>query len=260
MLVELGCTVSTSASYTGRDGTYWAACAYLERDLAEHAALGLPIDGGVGYTNHARDAHGGEGYWDAWREFGFRGFRANLSGALTAYHWHINGLPHRLRYRGLQFVPSINVDGALRGQGLYHSAAVYSETSMGMWRIESDTARELSGPNNEWMTNAAWRAEKGVVAIRRLLSAAVDVALFQPCAFQGTFYAHPADSVVWVEDVEGGLSMSPFVGTPGNQTWSGTFVYWKELLLALDEVIRVVSDYLKWGTMSELMELREMVG
>ncbi len=258
-LVELDCTTSDAVSYTGRDGTYWAACVYLERDLAEHALLGLPIDGRVGYTNHARDAHGGEGYWDAWVEFGFRGFRVVLHSQLTPYHVHINGLPHRLRYRGLQFVPSVSVDGSIAGQGLYHSAATYESTSLGLWRLESPTARELSGTNNEWMNNATWRAEKGVVAIRRLLSAAVDLCLYSVCAYQGTFYLHPAGEVVWVEDVEGGLNHSPFVGEAGNQTWSGTFIYLKELLLALDEVVQVLSDYLKWGTISELMELRETV-
>ena len=34
----------------------------------------------------------------------------------------------------------------------------------------------------------------------------------------------------------------------------------KEHLLALDAVVQVLSDYLKWGTIAELMDLREEVG
>jgi hypothetical protein len=98
-------------SYTGRDGTYWAASVFLERDRAEMAALGLPHHGGdnVRYTNHARDSHGGEGYWDAWVEQGFRGFRAMLAEPPLG-NVHPSGNPYRLRYRGIQFVPSIVTD------------------------------------------------------------------------------------------------------------------------------------------------------
>jgi hypothetical protein len=255
-------SVTTAQNYTGRDGTYWAASVFLERNRAEMAALGLPHHGGdnVRYTNNARDTHGGEGYWDAWVEQGFRGFRVVL-GDVSFGNVHVSGNPHRLRYRGLQFVPSVVTDFTVPAAGFYHNSVSYSDTAFGFWRLEDSTARELSGASNQWMSDANWRREKGVIAIRRWLSAIVDVSLYSACCWQGTFYAHPCAAVAWVEAIEQALAdASPFEGTAGNQYWNGRFISVKEHLLALDAVVQVLSDYLKWGTITELLNLREEVG
>jgi hypothetical protein len=252
--------VTTAQNYTGRDGTYWAASVFLERNRAEMAALGLPHHGGdnVRYTNNARDTHGGEGYWDAWAEQGFRGFRVVLVSILSG-NVHVSGNPYRLRYRSLQFVPSIGTDFTLDAAGFYHNSVSYSTTAFSQWGLENGT--ELRGANNEWMNDANWRREKGVIAIRRWLSAIVDMSLYSACCWQGTFYAHPCAAVAWVEAVEQALAdASPFEGTAGNQYWNGRFISVKEHLLALDAVVQVLSDYLKWGTITELLNLREEVG
>jgi hypothetical protein len=252
-------SVTTAQNYTGRDGTYWAASVFLERNRAEMAALGLPHHGGdnVRYTNNARDTHGGEGYWDAWAEQGFRGFRVVL-GDVALGNVHVSGNPHRLRYRGLQFVPSIVTDFTRDAAGFYHNSVSYSATAFGWWGLENGT--ELRGANNEWMSDANWRREKGVIAIRRWLSAIVDVSLYSACCWQGTFYVHPCAAVAWVEAIEQALAdASPFEGDAGNQYWNGRFISVKEHLLALDAVVQVLSDYLKWGTITELMDLRETV-
>jgi hypothetical protein len=253
-------TATTAQNYTGRDGTYWTASVFLERNRAEMAALGLPHHGGdnVRYTNNARDTHGGEGYWDAWVEQGFRGFRVVLHDILSG-NVHASGNPYRLRYRGLQFVPSVVTDFTRNAAGFYHNSVSYGATAFSQWALENGT--ELRGANNEWMNNANWRREKGVIAIRRWLSAIVDVSLYSACCWQGTFYAHPCASVAWVEAVEQALAhASPFEGTAGNQYWNGRFISVKEHLLALDAVVQVLSDYLKWGTITELLNLREEVG
>jgi hypothetical protein len=252
--------VTTASNYTGRDGTYWTASVFLERNRAEMAALGLPHHGGdnVRYTNNARDTHGGEGYWDAWVEQGFRGFRVVLND-VSFGNVHASGNPYRLRYRGLQFVPSVVTDFTRNAAGFYHDSVSYGATAFSQWGLENGT--ELRGANNEWMSNANWRREKGVIAIRRWLSAIVDMSLYSACCWQGTFYAHPCASVAWVEAVEQALAdASPFEGTAGSQYWNGRFISVKEHLLALDAVVQVLSDYLKWGTITELMDLREEVG
>jgi hypothetical protein len=256
-------SVTTASNYTGRDGTYWAASVFLERNRAEMAALGLPHHGGdnVRYTNHARNTHGGEGYWDAWVEQGFRGFRVVLHD-VSFGNVHVSGNPHRLRYRGIQFIPSIVTDFTATAAGFYHSSVSYSDTAFGEWRLEDSTARELSGTGtpNPWMSDANWRREKGVIAIRRWLSAIVDMSLYSACCWQGTFYAHPCAAVAWVEAVEQALAdASPFEGDAGNQYWNGRFISVKEHLLALDTIVQVLSDYLKWGTITELLNLREAV-
>jgi hypothetical protein len=251
--------VTTAQNYTGRDGTYWAASVFLERDRAEMAALGLPHHGGdhVRYTNNARDSHGGEGYWDAWVEQGFRGFRVVLGGAALG-NLHVSGNPYRLRYRSLQFVPSVVMDFTPSAMGFYHNSVSYNDTAFGYWGLENGT--ELRGANNEWMSDENWRREKGVIAIRRWLSAMVDVSLYSACCWQGTFYLHPCSAVAWVEAIEQALAdASPFEGDAGDQYWNGRFISVKEHLLALDAVVQVLSDYLKWGTITELMDLREEV-
>jgi hypothetical protein len=255
-------SVTTASSYTGRDGTYWAASVFLERDRAEMAALGLPHHGGehVRYTNNARDSHGGEGYWDAWVEQGLRGLRVILLDPPLG-NVPPSGNPYQLRYRSIQFVPSIGTDFTPPAAGFYHdnSNIPYSDTAFGAWKLENGT--ELRGANNEWMNDANWRREKGVIAIRRWLSMVVDVSLYNACCWQGTFYVHPCAAVAWVEAIEQALAdASPFEGTAGNQYWNGRFVSVKEQLLALDAVVQVLSDYLKWGTITELMDLREEVG
>jgi hypothetical protein len=250
-------SVTTAQNYTGRDGTYWAASVFLERDRAEMAAMGLPHHGGdnVRYTNHARDTHGGEGYWDAWVEQGFRGFRVLLSSPLAG-NVHVSGNPYRLRYRSIQFVPSVGMDFTPSAAGFYHDSISYSETAFSQWNLENGT--ELRGANNEWMNDANWRREKGIIAIRRWLSAIVDVSLYSACCWQGTFYVHPCAAVAWVEAIEQALAdASPFEGDAGNQYWNGRFISVKEHLLALDAVVQVLSDYLKWGTITELLNLRE---
>jgi hypothetical protein len=244
---------STAAVYDGRDGTYWAAQVFLERNLVEHQLLGLPIDGYVGYTNNARNWHGGEGYWDVWVEHGFRGLRTDTG---NRHHAHPSGIPNRLRYRGLQFVPTLGFDFCQFSTGFYHSAASYDDTAFGHWGLEIGT--ELRGANNEWMTDSMWRREKGVVAIRRYLSAFVDYCLWIACVRQGTFYGHPVESAAWIEPSR--LLQSPWDGIWGNAYWSHSFTPLSELLMALDEVVQVLGDYLKWGTIGELLDLREAVG
>jgi hypothetical protein len=236
---------------------------FLERNRAEMAALGLPHHGGVGYTNNARDTHGGEGYWDAWVEQGFRGFRVVLND-VSFGNVHASGNPYQLRYRGLQFVPSVVTDFTRDAAGFYHKSVSYSTTAFSQWGLENGT--ELRGitdgsGSNQWTDDASWRREKGVVAIRRWLSAIVDVSLYSACCWQGTFYAHPCAAVAWVEAVEQALAdASPFEGDAGSQYWNGRFISVKEHLLALDAVVQVLSDYLQWGTIAELLNLREEVG
>ncbi len=250
---------TTQATATVPTGSYFTACMLLERSLAEHARLGLPIDGGFGYTNHAGNRHGGRGWWEAWRKFGFKGFRWGPGDApeLGAP----NGNPRRLRYRDLDFVPTPLLDLCSAWAGIYHSQATYSDTALGKWKLENGT--ELRGASNEWETNTQWRREKGVMAIRRWLSTILDSWLLWAVVVQGTAYVHPNNSTLHVRRFSdnGWDPLGNWLeGSPGNQVWTGVFNPTKELLVEMDAILTVLSDYLKWGTIQELMQVRSEVG
>lgn len=255
---------TTAATANFQDGCLWTAKMLLERALAEHADLEIPtIHGYVGYTNHARNWHGGEGYWEAFREFGFRGFRVT-GDPVGRRHGHPNGHPYRMRYRELDFVPTVGPDPTFSGIAFYHPAAPYGETLFGKWQMEPTSgpnAYELRGPsappNTEWMTSAEWRAIRGVWAIRRYLACAMDMWLWGACVMNGTGYIHPAEAN-WV-DPNNPLG-EPFTGTWGSVTYTGIFNFVKELFLAMDELVRVLGDYIKWGTIRELLDFRAAVG
>ena len=257
-LLDINPPTTVAQTYNAQDGNYWTACAVIERNIADHRALGLEFFGGaVGYTNHAKNYYGGKGYLAAMRRFGLRGFRVEYN---ERTHSFPPGDPRRLTREGIQFVPTIKLDLCFNIGGLYHSGAVYSDTGFGMHKLESGT--ELRGANNEWMSDpSGWRAEKGVVAIRRYLSAAVDMWLWEALVYRGTAYAHPVEAT-WVASAT--ALEEPFSGVAGNQVWAGAsefsrFHFIKEIFVAMDAVVQLLSDYLKWGTISELMAMRKVV-
>lgn len=251
--LDINPPTTTDATANFQDGCIWTAKMLLERAFAEHADLEIPtIHGYVGYTNHARNWHGGEGYWEAWREFGVKGFRI-VTDYLQGYP---RGHPYRLNYRGIDFVPTVGPDMCFGATGFFHPNATYANTMFGMWSLEPTSganAYELRGPNNEWMSDPAWRAVRGVWAIRRYLSSMMDMWLWSACVLNGTAYIHHSEAN-WI-DPNNPLG-EPFSGTWGSVTYTGVFNFVKELFLAMDELVRVLGDYIKWGTIGELMDFR----
>lgn len=243
---------STSKTYTAREGTRWTARMLIERNKADHDALGLSIKGTAGYTNLAGNRHGGSiGYWETFLENGFRGVRVALqaivdSGNLPA------GDPRNLHYRGLQFVPCVGIDMCIDCTGFYHSSLPYTSTMFGLWALE--TTNELRGANNEWMTSESWRQEKGVTAIRRWMASMMDFWLWTALVLRGTAFCHPSE-VTWNDPAN--ILSEPFTGSPGNLLWTGHFNFIKELMREMDNIISVLGNYLKWGTIGELMDVRE---
>lgn len=255
-LIDYNPPTATAQTYQAQDGNYWTAQVLIERNIADHVALGIDWKGGaVGYTNQAGNLHGGIGFWEVFRSRGWRGLRVDLS---ERRHGYPSGDPRDLRYAGIQFVPTCALDLCQSGAGFYrHASQNYSNTAFGRWAIENGT--ELRGANNEWLTDLAWRQEKGVVAIRRFLAAAVDVWLWTACVLRGTGYAHPLEAT-WV-DANDPVDAEPFSGAAGNQVWAGAANYSRfhfivQLVQAMDTVIGLLSDYLKWGKIDELMAMR----
>ncbi len=232
-------TTTIAEQFAIRDGTVYMARLVLERDLAEAHLLGF-VEWGHGwrYTNNAGNLHGGEGYWETWAELGFRGLRADIG---------INqrppaGDPRQMYYRGLQFVPSTNTDFSRGVQpGLYlpsHSA----QSAVQYWGL--DLLGEIV---SFWETEYPIR---GTIAVRRLLGTIVDTSLWMAGVLRGTTYSHPIGTAPCAPS-------NPLQRALSGADYTGRFNYIVEFFSAIDEAVQVLSDYVKWGTIHELLDLRD---
>jgi hypothetical protein len=227
----------------------------LADEFAEMQALGF-ADGHCGrqrYTNCAGDQTGGEGYWKALIAFGFRGVRRTLlkqianEGNPVPSRWQAHpSLGRQSRYRGLHLVYSTNIewngstppDGSY---GLYNSDRV-DNTVVGFWKL--DTGTEFTA--DTWNDAAVrWKA------YRRAMGLMVGIWLGFALYWRGTVYQHPpswfgADPANPTEAVDTGsdLKVNAIV----------------EILKAMRAVQQVLSDYLRFGSPSDIMDLREEVG
>jgi hypothetical protein len=142
-----------------------------------------------------------------------------------------------LQYRGLQFVPTGGGDAGNVANGT----------------IESQWHLVASGETLPNRLSAGGDGSREVIILRRYLSHVMDVWLTCTLLLRGTLYVHP-DNVSWNDPNRAVGEM--FSGSWGSVVWSGVFNFVKELLLAMDEIIGLLPDYLKWGSVEELLEFR----
>jgi len=222
----------------------------LDDEFDEMRALSFP-DGHCGvqrYTNAAGDNTGGEGYWKALLAKGFRGIRftnpySNDGNSSPQYKQvHPTG-GRRNRYRGLIFVPASRNDwflGSYGSYGLYRSGT--NDTAVGVYKLDlggSDLADYSTNPATRWKV------------YRRVIGDMVGFWLLYALRFRGTVYMHPqswfgasVSDPTGVVDTGDDLKVNPMV----------------ELLKAMREVQQVLSAYLRFGSPTEVMDLRETVG
>jgi hypothetical protein len=234
----------------------------LADEFAEMQALGF-ADGHCGrqrYTNCAGDQTGGEGYWKALIAFGFRGVRRTLlkqmanEGNPVTSRWQVHpGLGRRSRYRGLHFVYSTQIDWNAStppdgSYGLYRSDRE-GNTVVGYWKL--DAGRDATPPEPEF-TEETWNdAAVRWKAYRRAMGLMVGLWLGFALYWRGTVYQHPPS---W------------FGADPANPTDvvdTGTDLKVNaivEILKAMRDVQQVLSAYLRFGSPSDVMDLREEVG
>jgi hypothetical protein len=228
----------------------------LADEFAEMQALGF-ADGYCGrqrYTNCAGNQTGGEGYWKALIAFGFRGVRRSITGGQIANdgnpdpsRWQVHpGLGRQSRYRGLHFVHSTQIDWNAStvsdgSYGLYRSDRVDS-TVVGYWKL--DTGTEFTATT--WNDAAVrWKA------YRRAMGLMVGIWLGLALYWRGTVYQHPPS---WF----GADPANPTdVVDTGSDLKVNAIV---EILKAMRAVQQVLSDYLRFGSPSDVMDLRETVG
>jgi hypothetical protein len=217
-----------------RANNLWLAKAIMERNAYHHDLLGLSYKSPGGYTNLAGNQHGNRGYWEAFLEFGFKGIRYVLS---PVYHPNPFGDPRSLQYRGLQFVPTGGGDAGNVADGT----------------IESQWHLVAGGETLPSRLSAGGDGSREVIILRRYLSYVMDVWLASALLLRGTLYVHP-DNVAWNDPNR--VVDAMFSGSWGSVVWSGVFNFVKELLLAMDEIIGLLPDYLKWSSVEELLAFR----
>jgi len=243
-------TSGTSDTFDLPLGNIHAARMIIESEIEEMLALGFP-DGycaGHKYTNTAANASGGECYWQALKEFGFRGVRS--ASACNDPHRTKRVVANRL-WRGFHLVTDQNFDlarGTVYAHGLYLPSAPSGGDAVRSYQL--DHSSDIS---SNWTTQsvAAWRA------YRRVLCLAMGRWLFTTAVVLGGFYIHPhATSMI----------MSPSDPLARFDGWSKQNVIGEphynhivELLEEMDAVVQLLPEYLYWGTITDVMDHRERV-
>lgn len=232
-------------------GNIHAARIIIESEIEEMLALGFP-DGycaGHKYTNTAANASGGECYWQALKAFGFRGVRS--ASACNAPHNTKRVVSNRL-WHGFHLVTDIGFDlqAAATGytRGLYYPGSPTEGDGVRHWQL--DHSSDIS---SGWTTNPAlaWRA------YRRVLCQGIGNWLFATAVVLGGFYIHAYTNsmIMSLSDPLArfdGWSKQNVIGEPH-------YCHVVELLEAMDAVIRLLPDVLYWGTITDVMDLREKV-
>jgi hypothetical protein len=229
-----------------------AARIIIESEIEEMLALGFPDGycGGHKYTNTASNNSGGECYWQALKEFGFRGVRSasacntNLNTKRVAPNRYWNGL-HLVQEMPLDIYSATT---ASFSWGLYHPSAPSGGDAVRY--LSLDHSNEIS---SGWTTNPAlaWRA------YRRVLCMATGRWLATTAVTLGGAYFHPISCLM---PAAPNRVLDRFDGwnilNAANQPHYNHAV---ELLENMDAVVRLLPDVLYWGTITDVMDHRERV-
>jgi len=245
-------TSGTGTTFDLPMGNIHAARIIIESEIEEMLALGFP-DGycaGHKYTNTAANNSGGECYWQALKEFGFRGVRS-----ASACNFNLNTkrvAPNRL-WHGFHLVQEMTLDiyAALFAGfswGLYHPSAPSGGDAVRYYQL--DHSGDIS---SGWTTNPAlaWRAYRRVLCMatgRWLAATAVTLsgAFFHPISCLGV--AAPNR----VLDRFDGWNILNAANQPH-------YNHAVEMLENMDAIVRLLPEYLYWGTITDVMDHRERV-
>jgi hypothetical protein len=252
-LVEWEYTTSgTGTTFDLPAGSVHAARIIIESEIEEMLALGFPDGycGGHKYTNTASNNSGGECYWQALKEFGFRGVR---SASACNADLNTKRVPPNRLWHGFHLVKEMPLDiystaGASFSWGLFHPSAPSGGDAVRY--LSLDHSNDIS---SGWTTNPAlaWRAYRRVLCMltgRWLAATAVTL---------GAAYFHPIHCLM---SVSPSRVLERFDGwnilNAANQPHYNHAV---ELLENMDAVVRLLPEYLYWGTITDVMDHRERV-
>jgi hypothetical protein len=229
-----------------------AARIIIESEIEEMIDLGFG-DGycaGHKYTNTAANNSGGECYWQALKEFGFRGVRSASACNRNLYTKRVT--PNRL-WHGFHLITEQPLDiysASSTGYswGLYHPSAPSGGDAVRYYSVNH--SNDIS---TDWATNRAlaWRA------YRRVLCQATGRWLWATAVMLGGAYFHP---ILCLMPAAPNRVLDRFDGwnilNAANQPHYNHAV---ELLENMDAVVRLLPEYLYWGTITDVMDHRERV-
>jgi hypothetical protein len=232
-------------------GNIHAARILIESEIEEMLALGFP-DGycaGHKYTNTAANASGGECYWQALKEFGFRGVRS--ARACNTPHYTKCVVANRV-WHGFHLVNDVGFDlntaGSNYTRGLYYPGSPSGGDGVRTWSLDHNN--DIS---SNWTTDAvaAWRAYRRVVCL------GIGQWLYATAVVLGGFYIHPYTNsmIMSLSDPLArfdGWSKLNVIGEPH-------YCHPVELFENMDAVVQLLPDVLYWGTITDVMDHRERV-
>lgn len=206
----------------------------IESHIAEMRALGFPDGHGGehGYTNTAANSSGGDYYWQACKEYGFKAIRSN-------YHCNIGGTA-----KNKATPPNM----IWNGFHLLHF--VWMDAGLDIWDAITSYSINVNNDLTTGFPATAHRIHRRAVAVCTLRWLACCTVLL------GAPYIHPISGMV------GGDQNDPvrrFDGG-GNNYWNRPA--WNavvELFENMRVIVGVLSDYLKFGSVSDLIMVRERV-
>lgn len=229
-----------------------AARIIIESEIAEMKALGFP-DGHCGdhkYTNTANNSAGGIAYWQAAQELGLKALRSgycvneNIVTPSDVGSYNQTVPPYRI-WRGFHLLPHMGLD--FGAWGLYDPSN--SGNAVQAWGLNS-VGGDIIG---QWSSNrhtAAWRAHRRatVALTHRVLANCMQLVIpwWHPA-----MHWYGASTTQTTARFEG----ENILNASGQPHWNPTV----ELLENLRGIVSVLAGYLKFGSISDLIVLRERV-
>jgi hypothetical protein len=245
-------TSGTSTTFNLPMDSIHAARIIIESEIEEMLALGFG-DGhcaGHRYTNTAANNSGGECYWQALKEFGFRGVRSAPECNMPYQTKRVvpNHLWHGFHLVSQWALDIYNPAIASYSWGLYHPSAPSGGDAVRYYQLNHS-----SDISSGWTTNPAlvWRA------YRRVLCQVMGIWLAMTAVTLGAAYFHPIQCLM---PAAPNRVLDRFDGwnilNAANQPHYNHAV---ELLEEMDAVVRLLPEYLYWGTITDVMDHRERV-
>ncbi|GIV05286.1 MAG: hypothetical protein KatS3mg016_0861 [Fimbriimonadales bacterium] len=243
-----GSMTGTAIQFNLPAGSLQAARMVIESNIAEMLAMGFPDGHGGehGYTNCAKNSSGGPAYWQAAREYGYKALRSSY-GCNAGNHYELNTIPANYIWEGFHFLPHYNIDVASAseygGYGLYYPGVPATYHAVGSWGL--DNAGDITSD----YPNTARRA------YRRALCYTVSSWLWANTTMLGACYVHPAANI-------GFNLIAPYTRFDGVLEWKPGLPHFNNIVETFEEmylIVRVLSDYLYFGSVSDLIKIREKV-